>query len=156
MVYIHMKNLRKYGNRPFNVAVIHGGPGAAGEMATVARELSLTTGVLEPLQTADSIDGQLKELYTVLKQNADLPVIIIGFSWGAMLSFIFAAQCPSFIKKLILVGSPPFEEKYASGIIETSLNRLNEKKKREVIELMEALSKPSSEEKTCSCAGSES
>ncbi|MHA2061833.1 MAG: alpha/beta fold hydrolase, partial [Candidatus Sifarchaeia archaeon] len=35
-----MKNLRIYGNKPFNIAVLHGGPGAPGEMAPVARELS--------------------------------------------------------------------------------------------------------------------
>ena len=53
-----MKNLRKYGNAPFNVAVIHGGPGASGEMAPVARKLSSNWGVLEPLQTEASLDGQ--------------------------------------------------------------------------------------------------
>jgi hypothetical protein len=35
-----MKNLRKYGEEPFEVAVIHGGPGAPGEMAPVAGELA--------------------------------------------------------------------------------------------------------------------
>ena len=38
-------NLRMYGNKPYVVAVIHGGPGALGEMAPVARELSLNTGI---------------------------------------------------------------------------------------------------------------
>ena len=33
-----MKNLRKYEKSPFNVAVIHGGPGAPGEMAPVVRD----------------------------------------------------------------------------------------------------------------------
>jgi len=47
-----MKNLRIYGNPPFKVAVLHGGPGATRQMAPVARELSLKRGVLEPLQTA--------------------------------------------------------------------------------------------------------
>ncbi len=47
----NMTNIRKYGNPPFSVAVIHGGPGAPGEMAPVARELSSRWGVLEPLQT---------------------------------------------------------------------------------------------------------
>jgi len=51
----NMKNLRKYGEAPFKVAVIHGGPGAPGEMAPVARELSSVSGVLEPLQTATTI-----------------------------------------------------------------------------------------------------
>lgn len=46
---------RRYGKSPFITAVIHGGPGAAGEMAPVARELSRTGGVLEPLQTAETV-----------------------------------------------------------------------------------------------------
>ncbi len=35
---INMKNLKVYGKPPFNVAVIHGGPGAPGEMAPMARD----------------------------------------------------------------------------------------------------------------------
>jgi hypothetical protein len=46
-----MKNLRKYGTSPFKLAVFHGGPGAPGEMAPVARELSSLGGILEPLHT---------------------------------------------------------------------------------------------------------
>ncbi|HLC23076.1 MAG TPA: hypothetical protein VJL08_01335 [Dehalococcoidia bacterium] len=52
-----MKNLRKYGDKPYGVAIIHGGPGAPGEMAPVALELSAVTGILEPLQTATSLEG---------------------------------------------------------------------------------------------------
>ena len=52
-----MKNPRKYGSAPFNVAVVHGGPGAPGEMAPVARELSSFRGVLEPLQTATTVEA---------------------------------------------------------------------------------------------------
>ncbi len=77
-----MNNLRTYGSRPFRVAVIHGGPGAPGEMAPVAKELSSGMGVLEPLQTASSVGGQVRELRTVLKENVDLPVTLIGCSWG--------------------------------------------------------------------------
>lgn len=54
-----MKNLRIYGNAPFTVAVIHGGPGALGEMAPVAKELSHVWGTLEPLHTAKTIEGQI-------------------------------------------------------------------------------------------------
>jgi len=50
-----METLRKYGKTPFKVAVVHGGPGAAGEMAPVASELVSVCGVLEPLQTASSL-----------------------------------------------------------------------------------------------------
>lgn len=52
-----MENLRIYGQSPFTLAVIHGGPGAGGEMAPVARELASARGVLEPIQTATSLEG---------------------------------------------------------------------------------------------------
>lgn len=142
-----MNNLRTYGKTPFNVAVIHGGPGAAGEMAPIARELASSWGVLEPLQTAESLKGQTEELKTVLEKNGDLPVFLIGFSWGAWLSFIFAANYPAFVKKLILIGSGPFEEKYATEIQETRLNCLSEEEREEVKSLIEILDNPTAEDK---------
>jgi len=144
---MNMKNLRKYGNKPFNVAVIHGGPGAPGEMAPVARELSSVRGVLEPLQTATTLEGQVQELKGVLEKNADLPVTLIGFSWGAMLSFIFAAQYPSLVKKLILIGSGAYEKNYAVDIMKTRLSRLSEEEREEALSLMETLNDPVIEDK---------
>jgi len=44
-------------------------------MAPVARELSSEMGVLEPLQTADSIDGQVEELKDVLETHGTPPLI---------------------------------------------------------------------------------
>lgn len=119
-----MKNLRKYGDLPFNLAVIHGGPGAPGEMAPVARELSAFRGVLEPLQTAVILDGQVRELREILEKHGSLPVTLVGFSWGAMLSFIFTARHPQLVKKLVLIGSGPYEEKYATNITKTRISRL--------------------------------
>ncbi|WP_410509556.1 alpha/beta hydrolase [Methanosarcina hadiensis] len=121
-----MTYLRKYGNSPFTTAVIHGGPGAPGEMASVARELSSFTGILEPLQTKATIEGQVKELRSVLEEHGALPITLIGFSWGAMLSFIFAACYPRLVKKLILVGSGPYEQRYAVNITSTRISRLGE------------------------------
>jgi pimeloyl-ACP methyl ester carboxylesterase len=143
-----MKNLRTYGKAPFNVAVIHGGPGAAGEMAPVARELASSCGVLEPLQTKSSLEGQIEELKTVLEKNGDLPVTLIGFSWGAWLSFIFSASYPTLVKKLILIGSGPFEEKYAEKIQKTRLNRLSEEERTEVKSLIEILDNPLTKDKS--------
>ncbi len=56
-----MSPVRKWGPGPYTVAVIHGGPGAPGEMATVAREISTVKGVLEPLQTETTLEGQVRE-----------------------------------------------------------------------------------------------
>lgn len=142
-----MEKIRKYGDPPFWVAVIHGGPGAPGEMAPVARELASLGGVLEPLQTAASLEGQVLELKTVLEEAGALPVTLVGWSWGAMLSFILAAKFPSGVKKLILIGSPPFEEKYAASIMETRLSRLSEEEKLEFHTLLEALDDPATKDK---------
>jgi len=137
-----MKTLRKYGNKPFSVAVLHGGPGAPGEMAPVARELSSIMGVLEPLQTATTLEGQVRELKAVLEKNAALPVTLIGFSWGALLSFIFTARHPSFVNKLILVGSAPYEGKYAANITQTRLSRLSAEERKQALSLMQTLNDP--------------
>jgi pimeloyl-ACP methyl ester carboxylesterase len=128
--------LRKYGRQPFNIAVVHGGPGAPGEMAPVARELSSDNGVLEPLQTATTVEGQVEELRRVLENNGNLPVVLIGFSWGAWLSYITTAYNPSLVKKLILVSSGPFEEQYTPQIMSTRLGRLEPGERDEVLSLL--------------------
>ncbi len=137
-----IKNPGKHGIPPYTVAVIHGGPGAAGSMAPVARELSRTMGILEPLQTASSVDGQVAELHDQLEKHASLPVTLIGHSWGAWLSLIFAARHPSFVKKLILVGSGPLEEKYASKIAEIRESRLDKGDNLKLRALEDALNGP--------------
>ena len=136
-------DVRTYGDAPYRVALLHGGPGAPGEMAPVARHLAHVRGVLEPLQTAASIQGQLLELKTVVETHGTLPVTLIGSSWGALLGWIFAARYPSLVSKLILVGSAPFEERYAAGIMDTRLSRLDEDERREVHDLIGALDGPS-------------
>jgi len=142
-----MDNLRKYGNSPFDIAVLHGGPGAPGEMAPVARELSAVRGTLEPLQTAATLEGQVQELRLVLEKEGALPLTLIGFSWGAMLGFIFTARYPSFVKKLILLGSGVYEDRYAVTITGTRLSRLSEEERVEVLSLVEDLDNPASKDK---------
>jgi pimeloyl-ACP methyl ester carboxylesterase len=137
-----MINPRKYGSGPFSVAVIHGGPGAAGEMAPVARRLSARLGVLEPMQTACSISAQVEELKELLEQNADLPVTLVGFSWGAWLSFILAALHPEMVSKLVLVASGPFQERYAPEIMRTRLSRMNEMERERVASILATLQRP--------------
>ncbi len=145
MIQKRIKNIRTYRNHPFRIAVIHGGPGAAGEMAPVAKELSADYGVLEPLQTASSVEAQVRELKAVLLEHANLPVILIGFSWGAWLSLIFAALNPEFVRKLILIGCGSLEEKYATDIDAVRISHLNADKRAEVLKLLEILNNPAAE-----------
>lgn len=143
-----MVNLRKYGNKPYSIAVIHGGPGTPGEMTPVARELSSIKGVLELLQTAATIEGQVEELKIILLQNGALPITLIGFSWGAMLSFIFAAKNPSFVNRFILISSGVYEEEYAVNITGTRLIRLSDEERKEVLSLSDTLNDTSIEDKS--------
>ena len=134
------------------MAVLHGGPGAPGEMAPVARELSSLRGVLEPLQSASSVEGQVQELRAVLHGSADLPVTLIGWSWGAWLGFILASRYPLLVGKLILIGSGPFEEAYAQRIMETRLSRLSEAERAEVFALMKDLENPAARDQPAALA----
>lgn len=143
-----MENFRIYGSQPFNVAVIHGGPGVRGEMAPVARELSKVNGALEPLQAADSIDGQIQELRVILEEQGRLPVTLIGHSWGAWLSFMVTAKYPAIVKKLILIGSGPFDEEYVPVMNETRAGRLTKEENLQMQLLMETLNDSNAPHKT--------
>lgn len=142
-----MESFRKYGNAPFETAVIHGGPGAPGYMKPVAEELSKICGVIEPLQSVNTIDGQVDELKKVLKTNCNLPVTFIGHSWGAWLSVIFTSENPEFVKKIILISSGPFDDEYANIINETRFKRLTEKDILELNKLKEKLNDPEQKNK---------
>jgi pimeloyl-ACP methyl ester carboxylesterase len=98
--------------------------------------------VLEPLQTRDSIAGQLEELRMVVDEHGDPPLCIIGWSWGAWLGYLFAARYPSLVSKLILVGSGPFAEEYVPDIERTRSSRLSAANRAELETLQGALADP--------------
>lgn len=127
-----METVRTYGEPPYSVAVVHGGPGAPGSMALVAQELSLWTGVLEPFQTRETVQGQLEELEMVLEEYSSMPVVLLGHSYGAWLSFLLAAQYPERVKKLILVGSGPFTTEYVSFMNRERDARLTKEEKKQL------------------------
>jgi pimeloyl-ACP methyl ester carboxylesterase len=129
------------------MAVVHGGPGAPGEMAPVARELSSISGVLEPLQKAQTIAGQVNELKATLVEHGALPITLIGFSWGSLLSYIFTAQNPALVKKLILISSGVYQDRYAANITSTRLMRLNDAERVAALRLMVTLDSPSIKDK---------
>lgn len=136
--------IRKYGKPPYKVVVVHGGPGAPGELKPLALTLAASYGVLEPWQTAKTINGQVAELKTVIETRAERPVILIGWSWGAWLSFITAAKNPALIKKLILISSGPFKAAYATRIMPTRLSRLSSRDKIKAETLLSLITKKES------------
>ena len=123
---------REYGNPPTTVVIVHGGPGAGGEVAPVAQELGARGyGVLEPLQTEASVAGQVEELRHVIERSCHPPIALIGWSWGAWLVCLLAAKYPPLVLKLVLVGSGPFRARDAASIKPTRLARLTEAERQE-------------------------
>jgi pimeloyl-ACP methyl ester carboxylesterase len=59
-----------------------------------------------------------------------------------------AARHPSLIKKLILIGSGPFDEKYIAEIGQTRMKRLNEQERMEVKSILETLDSPTANDKS--------
>ena len=114
--------------------VVHGGPGAPGEMAYVAKRLSGKFGVIEPFQTLRTVEGQIEELHSAIIETCELPAVVIGHSWGAWLSFMLAAEFPNDVGKLILVSAGPFEGN--PDVTKTRLNRLTEAERNEALSIM--------------------
>lgn len=150
-----LENPRFYGNPAYRIALVHGGPGAVGDLAPVAQELSaprpglpVERGVLEPLQTADTLNGQVTELHDLLVANSNFAVNLVGHSWGAWLGWITAARYPDLVAKLVLVSSGPFEEQYAPLIQAERLRHFTPAEAAEYTSTLEALSNPTAPGKT--------
>jgi pimeloyl-ACP methyl ester carboxylesterase len=133
------QNFFTHGQPPYRVVTVHGGPGASRSMQPVAARISKTKGVIEYVQQKSTIEGLKCELLDIVDDQCNSPLTLIGHSWGAWLSIIFAAAYPEKIKKLILVNSGPFEEIYAKNIMPKRLERLTSEEMKEFINLSEKL-----------------
>lgn len=145
-----MNTVNKYGFPPYQIALLHGGPGAAGEMKPVADILSVNYSLIEPLQTKYTVNKQVLELHNQLSECAVFPVTLIGYSWGAWLGFIFAAHYPKLVKKLILISSGSFEEKYNIDLMNIRLSRLNENQRLRVQHILNMINNGVSDNQTLS------
>lgn len=116
---------RTYGHSPFRTVVVHGGPGALGDVALLAQELGNSQGVIEPLLDQNTVEKQMLGLKDIILAQAQPPVVLIGHSYGAMLCFLFAAKYPELVKKLIMVSSGVFTDEYATQIAKNRASRLN-------------------------------
>lgn len=129
-----------YGSPPHNNVMVHGGPGAAGELADLAKTLSDFFGIIEAFQRADTVSGQIIELKSICEISMSIPGIIFGWSWGAWLSLMVAAANPAMFRKILIVSCPPLEACYADCIDNIRLERLSGKEKCEADELKNAFS----------------
>lgn len=131
-----MDTVRLHGKKPYRVVAVHGGPGAAGDLYPVANNLSEYMGIIEALQTRRSIKELVDELNQQVHVHAGLPLILIGHSWGAWLSFLYAARFPRDVKKLILIDAGGFKECYAHQMMGIRASRLSEDRRYKIRHMM--------------------
>lgn len=66
----------------------------------------------------------MEELYGQLAGNVQTPVTLVGHSWGAWLALFFSVRHRECVRQLVLVGCPPFDDRYVPQIMERRLRRL--------------------------------
>jgi len=141
------KKFRSYGKLPARVVLVHGGPGAIGSLGSLANCLvERDIDILEPYQTKFSIFELVFELAEQIDRYAQSPIILIGHSWGAWLSFLYAAKRSHKICRLVLLGAGPFIENYVHQIQATRMARLSVNDKERFQKKLHQLSKTVGEE----------
>jgi pimeloyl-ACP methyl ester carboxylesterase len=126
-----MLKTRTYGSNGTTVVLLHGGPGAPGYVAPIARALADTFRVLEPFQR-----GSGSEALTVARHVLDLHEVIaehcpgerpalVGSSWGAMLALAFAAAHPQQAGPIVLIGCGAFTPSSRILLQETLASRMD-------------------------------
>ena len=140
--------VRRYGTTGPLVVVLHGGPGAAGYMAPVARALSDVFRVVEPLQrrrehTPLSVARHVQDLQLVVDSvcGDDLP-LLVGHSWGAMLALAYAAEHPEHLKALVLIGCGTFDPRARARLQATVSERAAGAIERRLGELARSIKDP--------------
>jgi pimeloyl-ACP methyl ester carboxylesterase len=127
-----MLHVREYGQSGPRVIVLHGGPGAAGHMAPVARGLEGSYRVIEPFQRGSggerlSVARHVADLYEIITVYAPgSHPALIGASWGAMLALAYAAAHPRLTGSLILVGCGTFDPGASAALHRTIAERMTD------------------------------
>ncbi len=110
-----MIKVREHGKMGPVVVVIHGGPGARGSVAPVARELADAFQVIEPWQRGSSdepltVARHIADLHEIVQTGCHgMPPALVGESWGAMLALAYAAKHPDSAGPIVLIGCGTFD-----------------------------------------------
>lgn len=118
------RRIRLYGDHGPSVITLHGGPGAYGSAARLARGLSQVFRVIEPWQRPSgeiplTVATHIEDLHKLIlsRFNGDKPAIV-GSSWGAMLALAYAAEHSDCINSIVLIGCGTFDKAARRVILE--------------------------------------
>jgi pimeloyl-ACP methyl ester carboxylesterase len=136
-------HVRTYGETGPEVIVLHGGPGAVGNAAPIARGLADAFRVLEPWQRGAglqplTVDRHVDDLDGVMALHCEGRPALVGESWGAMLGLAYAAEHPERVSALVLVGCGTFDTAARARLQQTLRERQAVPLKEELARLAEA------------------
>lgn len=112
-----MISTRTYGISGPAVLVLHGGPGARGQMAPVARGLADLFRVSEPMQRNSgekplTVATHVGDLHDLIESRfCGARPALVGSSWGAMLGLAYAAAHPGRAGPIVLIGCGTFDRR---------------------------------------------
>lgn len=130
--------VRSYGNSSPYVVLLHGGPGAPGDMAPLARHLCNQFRILEPLQRISgdvplTVARHVSDLYDVLRNPVqEGPVRLVGHSWGAMLALTYAARYPAEVDRVVIIGCGTFDKRSRKVYQTRMAQRMNSNDRRHI------------------------
>ncbi len=103
--------VRRHGTAGPEVVVLHGGPGAPGSAAGLARALALHARVLEPWQRrSGAAPLTVAQHVADLREVAPAGAVLVGHSWGAMLAMSYAVAHGDQVASIVLVGCGTYDE----------------------------------------------
>jgi pimeloyl-ACP methyl ester carboxylesterase len=135
------------------VIVLHGGPGAAGEAAGLAKGLADSFHVLEPWQRGSgdeplTVATHVEDLHRLIASEVEGALTppgsakkaessrfkprpaLVGESWGAMLALAYAAAHPDSAGPIVLVGCGTFDKASRARLEATLEERTDEETRR--------------------------
>jgi len=143
-----MIRLRTYGSSGPLAVLLHGGPGAPGYMAPVARGLADSFRVLEPFQRASgaeplSVARHVADLHEVVESRGEgRRPALVGSSWGAMLALAYAAEHPGVVGPLVLIGCGSFDPAARARLRATIEERMDDDLRRRMDRLPQEFPDP--------------
>jgi pimeloyl-ACP methyl ester carboxylesterase len=133
-----MPIVRRSGESGPLLTVLHGGPGAPGHLAPVARVFANRMRILEPFErrsgaTPLTVALHVRDIADALGRHAgNEPTALLGFSSGAIIALAFATAHPARVSRLILVGSATLDTRSRELFRATFDARLSDASRREL------------------------
>ncbi len=121
---------RSYGVNGPTIILIHGGPGAPGNLAPIGRYFADDFRLFEPFQRSSSdlpltVDRHISDLHDFIRQHCpNEKPHLLGHSWGAMLTLAYAAEYCECVDSLILVGCGTFDSRHRKILKQTIQQRI--------------------------------